>query len=237
MTGLVRMILCGMALIFGALGMACFLIPEEEDGPVFMPAPTESAAVQQSGALPERVPGTSLQLQALMQYEGPYWEDGSGEYVSNVAALLLYNPTCFGVSYGQVFLTLQGQEYLFEFTYLPAGARLLVPEKNRLPYVREKIADCRCGEMVLGNFAVEDSGIRLTPKGMSGILLENQTDRDLQNVQLYYKLYLSENAVYIGGKTYQMTVGSLPAGGKQEIIPPNFVWNYSAVVDIQTGEQ
>ena len=237
MAGLERIILWVLALILSALGMARFFMPEEEPGPVFLPAQTESAASQQTGALPERVPGTCLRIQALMQYEGPYWEDGTGEHVSNVAALMLYNPSGSGISYGQVFLTLKGQEYVFEFTYLPAGGRLLVPEKNRLPYVRDKVTDCRCGQMVTGDFGVENTGVSLIRDGMSGIILENQTDRDSENIQLFYKLYLRDEDVYVGGTTYQMSVGSLPAGGRQKITPAHFVWDYSAVVDIRTGEK
>ncbi len=237
MAGLERIILWILALTLSALGMARFFMPDEEAEPVFLPAQTESVSATQSGVLPERVPGTSLQIQALMQYEGPYWEDGTGEYVSNVAALMLYNPLGIGFSYGQVYLTLQGQEYIFEFTYLPAGGRLLIPEKNRLPYVRGKVTDCRPGQLVSGDFGIENTGISLTQEGMSGILVENQTDRSLENVQLYYKLYLSDEDVYVGGTTYQVSVGNLPAGSKQEITPNHFVWGYSAVVDIQTGEQ
>ena len=236
MAGLERIAVWVLALILSALGVARLFMPDEEIEPVFLPAQTESVASTQSGALPERVPGTSLQIQALMQYEGPYWEDGTGEHVSNVAALMLYNPSGNGISYGQVFLTLEGQAYVFEFTYLPAGGRLLVPEKNRMPYVRGKVTDCRSGQMVTGNFGAEKNGICLTPKGMSGIVVENQTDRTLDNVQLYYKLYLNDEGVYVGGTTYQMAVGSIPAGSKQEITPNHFVWDYSAVVDIQTGE-
>ena len=237
MAGLERIILWVLALILSALGMARFFMPDEEVGPVFLPAQTESISPEEPNALPERVPGTFLQIQALMQYEGPYWEDSTGEHVSNVAALLLYNPTENGISYGQVFLTLKGQEYAFEFTYLPAGGRLLVPEKNRLPYVRGKVTDCRCGQLVTGDFGAENAGVGFTQKGMSGIVLENQTQRDLKNVQLYYKNYLKDEGIYVGGTTYQISVGSLPARGKQEISPVYFVWGYSAVVDIQTGEQ
>ena len=236
MAGLERVALWVLALILSALGMARYFMPDDEREPIFMPAQTEPVASLQAGALPERVPGTSLQIQALMQYEGPYWEDGTGEHVSNVAALMLYNPTGKGIAYGQIFLTLEGQEYVFEFTYLPAGGRLLVPEKNRLPYVRGIVTDCRSGQLVTGDFGVENAGICLSRNGMSGIVLENQTDRDLENVQLYYKLYLKDEGVYVGGTTYQVAVGSLPAGGKQEIVPVYYVWGYSAVVDIRTGE-
>ncbi|MBO5891524.1 MAG: hypothetical protein J6Q30_02275 [Oscillospiraceae bacterium] len=228
-----RIMLWLLALIASIFGMARIMTPKVETGPVFKPAQTEQSA----GALPEFVPGTELCVQALVQYEGAFWEDGTGEYVSNVAALMLYNPSDTGIAYGEVFLTLQDQEYTFEFTYLPAGGRLLVPEKNRLPYVRGKVTDCRCGELVTRDFGTEDSGITLTPKGLAGIVLENTTQSDFKNVKLSYKLYLQDHDAYVGGSTYEITVESLPAGESQEIVPPKFVWGYSKVLDIQTGEQ
>jgi hypothetical protein len=229
-----RIVLWLLALVASVFGMARIMTPKTEPGPEFKPAQTEPAA---SGALPELVSGSELRVQALVQYEGAYWEDGTGEYVSNVAALMLYNPSDADVSCGQVFLMLQDQEYVFEFTYLPAGGRLLVPEKNRLPYVRERVTHCRTGEMVFDNFGAEDKGLRLTPNGLSGILLENTTQETMDQVTVLYKLYLAEQDVYLGGTTYAYTVENLSPGEIREIIPPKFVWGYSKLVDIQTEEK
>ena len=223
-----------LALVASVFGMARIMTPKTEPGPVFKPAQTEPAA---SGALPELVSGSELRVQALVQYEGAYWEDGTGEYVSNVAALMLYNPSDADVSYGQVFLMLQDQEYVFEFTYLPAGGRLLVPEKNRLPYVRGDVTDCRCEDLVTGNFGTEDSGVTFTQNGLAGIVLENTTGGELKKVTLFYKLYLQEQDAFLGGRTYEVTVEDLSAGEIREIVPPKFVWGYSKLVDIQTEEK
>ena len=228
-----RIMLWLLALIASIFGVVRIMTPKTEPGPVFKPAQTEVSA---SGALPTCVPGTDLQIQALVQYEGAYWEDGTGDYVSNVAALMLYNPSDAGITNGKVSLTLQEQEYLFAFTYLPAGGRILVPEKNRLPYVRGRVTECRCDELVTGDFGTEDSGIAFTQNGLSGILLENTTGGELKQVTLSYKLYLQEQDALIGGRTYVFTVESLSAGEIREIVPPKFVWGYSAVVDIQTAE-
>ena len=235
MTGLGRILLWIFALSVSVMGTAQLLLGDQEPVAAFLPAQTGTVSSTIGGALPERVPGTALRIQALIQYEGPYWEDGTGEYVSNVAALVLHNTSGIGITSGQVSLELAGQEYMFEFTYLPAGGRLLIPEKNRLPYVREGITACRCIQLEEGNFGVENKGILLTPNGMSRIILENQTDQNMENVLLRYKLYLSDEDMFIGGTTYHTTAESLLAGEKKEITPPHFVWNYSAVIDIQTG--
>jgi len=203
-TDLERIMLWLLALIASIFGVVRIMTPKTEPGPVFKPAQTEVSA---SGALPTCVPGTDLQIQALVQYEGAYWEDGTGDYVSNVAALMLYNPSDAGITNGKVYLTLQEQEYLFAFTYLPAGGRILVPEKNRLPYVRGRVTECRCDELVTGDFGTEDSGIAFTQNGLSGILLENTTGGELKQVTLFYKLYLLLYARSIPGMRTHSSLG------------------------------
>jgi len=235
-----RILLVIVAAVVGTVGMVNWFLPEKQAGPVFSPAETVTRMTespQPEGALPVKVPGTQLRIQALVRYEGPYWEDGTGEHVSNVAALLLENTGEEGISYAQVSLLLDGNKYEFEFTYLPAGARVLVPEKNRQPYVLGQVTDCRCGRLVTASFGSDTEKVRVRQNGMAGIVLENLTDRDLKTVCLYYKLYLSGEDVYIGGTTYRMEAGQLPSGGNLEVTPEHFVWGYSAVVDIRTGEE
>ena len=237
MAGLERLLVLLVAAILGAVGMVRCFWPQKQAGPVFLPAQTVSTAPEQEGALPVKVPGTQLRIQAMVQYEGPYWEDGTGAYVSNVAALMLYNASDSGIAYAQVTLQLEGKTYEFEFTYLPAGGRLLVPEKNGQPYTRGNVTDCRCGKLVTGQFGLDQLGIRLAQNGLAGVVLENTTSQDLENVCLYYKLHMDEENAYVGGTTYRQAVGKIPAGGTLEIVPEHFVWGYSAVVDIRVGEE
>lgn len=236
MAGSGRMVLGVIGLTLSILIIAQLLRPAAQTSVISFASRQETVASQHAGALPVRVPGTGLEIQALVQYEGPYWEDGTGDHVHNVAALMLYNPTQTDIVSAEVVLMRQEQAYTFTFSCLPAGERLLVPEKNRQPYFRGEVTGCRCTELITGALTPEDPTVTLRQSGMSGIVLENQTRRELETVRLYYKLYLSEEQMYVGGTTYEITAQDLPAGGRQEVTPDKFVWGYSAVVSIWTEQ-
>ena len=154
-----------------------------------------------------------------------------------VAALVLRNTGKESVSYGQVTVETEEGSLQFEFTALPPGAKLLVPEKNRSPYRGGAVCSARCEKLVMTQMSMEEDKIRVAANGMAGIVLENITDRTLERVYLRYKPYLSQEEVYIGGVTYRMEVGSLLPGQPVEIIPERFVWGYSAIVEICIGEE
>jgi len=69
------------------------------------------------------------------------------------------------------------------------------------------------------------------------VVLENTAKTELRNVCLYYKLYVNAQDMYVGGVTYRYPVGTLQPGQRLEVIPEHFVWGYSAIVDVTTGEE
>lgn len=215
----------------------------EETKLVFQPPQTESTGLpvyplaQEKITLPVTFPGTKLTAQALALYEGPFAEDGSGDNVTNVAALILHNAGDTGIAYAEVELTLEGQRYCFVLTCLPPGGKVLVPEVNRKVFQEGAVTDCRCVKLVKGDFGLAPDRIRVTQKGMAGVVLENTAGQTLQNVCLHYKLYVNAQDIYVGGITYRFPVGTLSAGQRLEVIPEHFVWGYSAIVGISTGEE
>lgn len=192
---------------------------------------------QECVTLPMTFPGTGLTVQGMAVYEGPFSEDGSADNVTDVAALILCNSSEQGVTYGEVTLQLEGNQYCFVFTYLPPGGRILVPEASRKPYREGSVTDCRCVKLVRGDFTLAQDKIRVTRKGMAGILLENMTQDTFHHVYLRYKLHLNQEDIYIGGVTYRLEVGMLQPGQTIEVTPEHFVWGYSAIVEICTVEE
>lgn len=186
---------------------------------------------------PVTFPGSGLTVQDMAVYEGPFSEDGSADNVTDVAAVILCNSSDQGIAYGEVTLQLEGVQYCFVFTYLPPGGRILVPEASRKPYQEGCITDCRCVKLVREDFSLAQDTIRVTPKGMAGIMLENITQETLQHVYLRYKLHLNQEDIYIGGVTYRLEVGTLLPGQTVEVLPERFVWGYSTIVEICTVEE
>jgi len=211
----------------------------EETKLVFAPAQTSPSVypLEQQLALPVTFPGTKLTAQSLALYEGPFVEDGSEDVVTNVAALILQNASETGIVYAEVELILEGQRYCFTVTCLPPGGKVLVPEVSRKPFQQGKITDCRCVELVEGRLGLARDRLRITRNGMAGVVMENTTQQELQNVCLYYKLYVNAQDMYVGGITYRYPVGTLQAGQRLEVIPEHFVWGYSAIVGVGIGEE
>lgn len=226
------------------VGMCFFVHPKQtpETNLVFMPAQATEPAVypmnhQNCVTFPVTFPGSGLTVQDMAVYEGPFSEDGSADNVTDVAAVILCNSSDQGIAYGEVTLQLDESQYSFVFTYLPPGGRILVPEASRKPYRESCITDCRCVKLVRENFSLAQDKIRVTSKGMAGVVLENKTDQTLQHVYLRYKLHLNQEDIYIGGVTYRLEVGTLQPGQTVEVTPEHFVWGYSAIVEICTGEE
>lgn len=213
---------------------------EEETKLVFTPAQTSPSVYplgQHNVELPVTFPGTKLTAQALAMYEGAFAEDGSGDNVTNVAALILHNAGETGIAYAEVELTIEGSRYSFTVTCLPPGGKVLVPEVSRQPFQQGDITQCRCVELVEGIFDLAQDRLRITQNGMAGVILENTAREELRNVCLYYKLYVNAQNMYVGGVTYRYPVGTLQPGQRLEVIPEHFVWGYSAIVGVGTGEE
>ena len=207
---------------------------------VFTPAQTSPSVYplgQQKVALPFTFPGTKLTAQALAMYEGPFAEDGSEDAVTNVAALILHNAGETGIAYAEVELMLEDRQYRFTVTSLPPGGKVLVPETSRQPFQQSEITQCHCVELVEGKLNLVQDSLRITQNGMAGVVLENTSETELRNVCLYYKLYVNAQDMYVGGVTYRYPVGTLLPGQRLEVIPEHFVWGYSAIVDVTTGEE
>ena len=80
-----------LALILGMLA-GCAAPPEvpmEES----KPQPQRTQKIAETLAFPHSAPGSMLILETMQSYSGPYWEDGSGRQVENVAGLMVCNPT------------------------------------------------------------------------------------------------------------------------------------------------
>ena len=121
-----------------ALGMAAMAILCGCDTRMHTVAPTiweEFAEEEQVTAAPVKFPvtpsGSTLVAEELVSFQGPYWEDGSGDLVENVACVMVYNPSERMVEYAALAVE-QGEDMLYFFIYaLPPQSRCLVMEYNR----------------------------------------------------------------------------------------------------------
>lgn len=196
------------------------------------PVPELRSRVKEALLFPVRVDGTDLVAQYPALYEGAFPEDGSGEYVVDVAALVLQNTSSTGIKNARVVLQWEQGAYVFELDMLPAGKSVLVMEREKQPFAKHHWIAC-FGEQTVGERVWEpDNALTVDEVSMGDIRVSNQTEDSLKNVRIYYKSYLPEEGLYIGGIAYCMGISEIDGGATEKLRPFHYAAGYSQVVRV-----
>lgn len=180
--------------------------------------------------LPYQIVGTELVVQRLCTYDGPYLEDGSGDEVTNIAALLITNTARLGTECAQVTLRWDGGEFLFDADMIPAGASVLVLEQNRKQYKQQDWTTC-IGWQILADAQWQNiPGIVIQEEGYGTLLITNDTDTFIKNLCLYYKSSLEDPDIYIGGITYKAGIKELVPHQTVRLQPFHYACGYSRLI-------
>lgn len=172
---------------------------------------------------------TSLVVEAVAGYDGPFYEDGTGREVLNTAAVLLRNTGAEVIPYAHVILRTNSASYIFDGFLIPAGAAVLIPEKYASPYVSAEMITSCFGWATVMKYP-DAYALTIEEEGMGQLLITNHGDADVRNLTLYHKTYLQENDLYIGGIAFETRVEHIGAGETALICPQNYAAGYSKVV-------
>ena len=145
------------------------------------------------------------------RYSGAFVEDGSDEAVSNVAAMLVANTGSEFLDLATVTYDAGGQTATFVVTGLPPGEKAWVLESNRMILadgIEFRLRDC--ATTFRPDAVTQTDLLSVTPQGDT-LTVENTSDRTLENVCVYYKVYHTDGN-YLGGITYMLSFGTLKPG-------------------------
>ena len=62
----------------------------------------------------------------------------------------------------------------------------------------------------------------------------NLSTETIPSIRLFYKFYLADQKVYVGGITYSIKVSELESSKPQEILASHYVAGYSKVIMVKT---
>ena len=179
---------------------------------------------------PRSVMGTDLLAVTAMEYNGPFWEDGSNEEVSGVAALVVENQGGLLVSGGAVIVELEKDWLVFEISFLPPGGRVLVLEKDRKSYC--PISAVTCYGWTREEYPENPGLVSVQTMGLKGLTLTNHSGCTVPSVQVHYKNYDPETEMFLGGISYCITEDALMPREVRMLNPGNFTTRESRVVQI-----
>ncbi len=217
----VLLLMAAVGFMLGALGLVTGAgAALERSQPVF--------SLSEGVSLPCAVEGTGLIARQLVMYEGPYLENGGDDPVTDITALILYNDSQQEIAQAEVILT--GEEELTFFaTNIMPGAQVLVLEKDADPWKERQIAECT-GWVSTGGAALPEEALDIEELDMGTLLVTNTTSELMEDIWLFYKNYLPEAELYIGGITYITTVEALDPGQSIEVCPDRYAKGYSRVL-------
>lgn len=196
----------------------------------------EEGAAQQweEKFFPYAIDGTALVVQNISSYDGIFLEDGSDGQVTGVAAMVVENTGDTNVEYAAITINCNGEILEFDASDIPAGATIVVQEKNKTAYQSGTYADCSAVVAEMGEFEMSADQVKVEETENGSLLVTNLTDEEIPCVRIFYKFYMEEEEAYVGGITYTAKLTGLSAGGSQTVSPSHYAAGSSRVMMVRT---
>lgn len=199
-----------------------------DDLPPFVEIPDEDQE-KEGLQFPCEVPGYHLMIEKLAPYSGIFVEDGSNADVTDVAMLLVYNAGQTPVEYAQITVQYPQQTLEFYISALPAGERLVVQEKTgkSVPEGVPQEASALVVQRAQMEIAPE---ISVTDNADNTLTIRNLTDKTIPTVRVFYKYYMEEEDLFVGGIAFTVRLTRLSGQNSVVIQPSHYVSKTSRVV-------
>ena len=197
-------------------------------------APEVVSPEDQPITLPYAIADSNLVIERIKGYNGSYIEDGSNENVSGINAAMFTNNSNKNLEYSLVTLEQNGELLQFKITDLPSGASVIVQEQNRKAFQEGEYKNVKAETAFLDQFEMSEGQIKLENNLDGSIKVTNISSADIPCVRLFYKYYMDDKAVYIGGITYVAKVVDLKAGESKDIRPSHYDPNSCKIMMVRT---
>lgn len=188
-------------------------------------------------SLPYEIPGTGLIVERVSAYNGIYVEDGSNADITGVAMILLHNRGKKDIDMATI--TLQYERFTREFvvTSLPKGMSVVVQEKSRKAMAAGKLLACTASVIESNeDMLLSDSYISVKENSDNSLTVQNLTNRDMPAVRIFYKYFMEDQQLLVGGITFTVHVTDLKAGQSVTIKPSHYLKGASQIIMVQTYE-
>ena len=183
---------------------------------------------------PCQVAQYDLVIEKLAPYSGLFVEDGTNAQVQNVAMLMVQNKGDYPVEYTSIKVTFGQEELLFDISALPAGETLVVQEKNGKAVPTGK-ADAATALVVRrAEMEMSEGQVQVIDNGDNSLTVKNLTDTSIPTVRIFYKYYMEDEGIFVGGIAFTVRITRLGAGASVRIQPAHYNSQTSRVVMVLT---
>jgi len=172
-------------------------------------------------SFPYEIPGTPLVAVNPVSYEGPFSSAEGAEPVSDGLALLLKNTADRELLHTLVVLEKADRQYYFAATHIPPEASILVVEARHAPWQDGPFDSCTGSIQYAPGESIPETVLKIEDADLGAVALTNLGPEPLAALRLYYKNYLPEQDMYLGGGTFTKVVDGI-APGETVTVPLNY---------------
>ena len=185
---------------------------------------------------PYTIPETTLVVEQINSYSGMYFENGLDSEVENVAAIVLKNSGNTCIEYFDIHLFYEAGEMQFKGSTLEPGAKMIVMEANIAEYKEVNYLSGVAEVAYMDSIEMSKPLVSVEEGKDGGLDVKNISKEDIPCVRIFYKFYMKDLDVYLGGITYTAKIVDLSAGETKNVLPSHYEKGFSKVVMIKTYE-
>lgn len=197
-----------------------------------LPVETESPNL----TFPYAIPDTPLVIEQINSYDGIYIEDGSDIEISGVCAIILKNTGSECVEYARIDMTGLKNNLLFVASGLEPGASVAVLEAEKAPAVAQDYVQVNAEVAYTPEFERSEDILQVQDTEDKQLEITNKSDRDIPCVRVFYKFYMEDKEMYVGGITYTAKITNLKAGDSVKVAPSHYAVGKSKVIMVKIYE-
>ena len=175
-------------------------------------------------------------IEQVNSYNGIFFEDGSDRVVANVAAIVLNNKGDSCVEYVNITIKCGDIQLQFTGSTLDAGARMIVLETDSKSLPNGKYTDCTTEIASVTQLVLSEEQVRVEEQENGSLLVTNLTEDKIPCIRIFYKYYMDDVDVYVGGITYTTKVVDLEAGESCTVTPSHYYSGFSKILMVKTYE-
>ena len=204
--------------------------PEEEP----WEEPTEPETEPVYLEFPCQIPGTELVIGKVSAYDGLFLEDGQDIPVENVCAIVVTNISARDLEYAEITLNRDGTVLEFRVSGLTAGSSAMVLEYGCAPYEEGTYLDCSGSAAMVDGFELSSGLVDVKENADGSLTVTNCGAAHIPCVRIFYKFYMNDVDVFVGGITYTAKLEDLDAGESMQIQPSHYLAGMSRIVLVKT---
>ena len=211
-------------------------VPPPEDLPptVELPVEKDPETGEMGISFPCEVPGYGLTIHRLAPYNGMFVEDGTNANVENVAMLLVSNDSDYPIEYASIAVQYGGETLTFDISALPKGEKMVVQEKTGKSIPDGKAQAAKALVVRRATMEMSRDQVEVVDNGDNTLTIRNVSGKLLPTVRVFYKYYMEDEDVFVGGIAFTVRITRLDADASVTIQPSHYASATGRVVMVLT---